>query len=294
MKKNILVIAVICSLNIFLVIPCDAQKPVFQSQEFSVYRDSIVQQKKFIAKAVSSTELTSDYQSPANQFISPRIVFKFSINGKDNEMAPGQDHHYNDLSTNGYAETPLILFGKQYKDPSTVPDNISLAPNTTLKIRLDMRQVLTELKEKGYFSTFKGDKIYKEDLKAVYVAGNAAPLIWDFDNLVNHPQLLMKDEDGDGIYETTITLNVPQEQVKTAPRWNLSKDISAFPQYKSDFPIANAIYNLSLEEMQNAIEPDSTFRTGKEWAGVWTRDIRYSIILSMAYLQPRVAMNSLL
>ena len=294
MKKNILVITVIYSLTIFLVSPCDAQKPVFQSREFSVYRDSIVQEKKFIARAVSSTELTSDYQSPANQFISPRIVFKFSINGKDNEMPPGQDHHYNDLSTSGYAETPLILFGKQYKEPSTVPDNISLAPNTTLKIRLDMRQVLTQLKEKGYFSTFKGDKIYKEDLKAVYVAGNAAPLIWDFDNLVNHPQLLMKDEDGDGIYETTITLNVPQQQAKTAPRWNLSKDISAFPQYKSDFPIANAIYNLSLEEMQNAIEPDSTFRTGKEWAGVWTRDISYSIILSMAYLQPRVAMNSLL
>jgi hypothetical protein len=42
------------------------------------------------------------------------------------------------------------------------------------------------------------------------------------------------------------------------------------------------------------VELDSTFRTGKEWAGVWTRDISYSIILSMAYLQPKVAMNSLM
>ncbi len=41
-------------------------------------------------------------------------------------------------------------------------------------------------------------------------------------------------------------------------------------------------------------EPDSTFRTGKEWAGVWTRDISYSIILSMAYMQPKVAKYSLL
>jgi hypothetical protein len=46
--------------------------------------------------------------------------------------------------------------------------------------------------------------------------------------------------------------------------------------------------------MTKAIEPDSTFRTGKEWAGVWTRDISYSIILSMAYLQPKVAKYSLL
>ncbi|MEO6894762.1 MAG: amylo-alpha-1,6-glucosidase, partial [Ginsengibacter sp.] len=36
-----------------------------------------------------------------------------------------------------------------------------------------------------------------------------------------------------------------------------------------------------------------TFRTGKEWAGVWTRDISYSIILSMGILQPKVAMISL-
>src|SRR6185312_2394805 len=71
------------------------------------------------------------------------------------------------------------------------------------------------------------------------------------------------------------------------------KDISAFPQYHSPDVLSDALYNLALEEMQNAIEPDSTFRTGKEWAGVWTRDISYSIILSMGILQPRVAMISL-
>ena len=72
------------------------------------------------------------------------------------------------------------------------------------------------------------------------------------------------------------------------------KNISAFPKYQSQYPISDAVYNLAIEEMMNAVEPDSTFRTGKEWAGVWTRDISYSIILSMAYLQPQVAKNSLL
>ena len=81
---------------------------------------------------------------------------------------------------------------------------------------------------------------------------------------------------------------------KTSANWSLSKSINAFPQYYSAYPISDAIYNLSLEEMVKAVEKDSTFRTGKEWGGVWTRDISYSIILSMAYLQPRVAMNSLL
>ena len=91
-----------------------------------------------------------------------------------------------------------------------------------------------------------------------------------------------------------MTLNAPEDKQNTAPDWQLTKDISAFPQYHSEYPITDAIYNLSLEEMQKAIEPDSTFRTGKEWAGVWTRDISYSIILSMAYLQPKVAKNSLM
>jgi hypothetical protein len=294
MKKYLIALMIFQFLNFLLVIPCTAQQIIWKSKELNLYRDSIVQQHRFVAKAISSNELYSDYQSPANNFISPRIIFKFSINGKDNEMPPGQDHQYNDLSTSGYAETPLIVFGKQYKDSSITPDNITLAPNTRLKIRLDMRPVLAELKEKGYFTTFKGEKIYNEDLKAVYVAGNTAPLIWDFDNLVNHTGLQLKDEDGDGIYETTLVMNVAEERPKTAPVWKLSKDITAFPQYQSDFPITDAIYNLSLEEMQKAIEPDSTFRTGKEWAGVWTRDISYSIILSMAYLQPRVARNSLL
>lgn len=81
---------------------------------------------------------------------------------------------------------------------------------------------------------------------------------------------------------------------KLAAQWKLSKDISAFPEMKSDYVLSDALYNLSLEEMLNTIEPDSTFRTGKEWAGVWTRDISYSIILSMAFLQPKVAMNSLM
>jgi hypothetical protein len=294
MKKYLVALMIFQFLNFLLVISCTAQQIIWKSKEFNLYRDSIVQQHRFVAKAISSTELYSEYQSPANNFISPRIIFKFSINGKDNEMPSGQDHQYNDLSTSGYAETPLIVFGKQNKDSSITPDNITLAPNTKLKIRLDMRPVLAELKEKGYFTTFKGEKIYNEDLKAVYVAGNTAPLIWDFDNLVNHTGLQLKDEDGDGIYETTLVMNVAEERPKTAPVWKLSKDITAFPQYKSDFPITDAIYNLSLEEMQKAIEPDSTFRTGKEWAGVWTRDISYSIILSMAYLQPRVARNSLL
>jgi Bacterial alpha-L-rhamnosidase 6 hairpin glycosidase domain len=89
-------------------------------------------------------------------------------------------------------------------------------------------------------------------------------------------------------------LNKSRDNNKIASSWKLKRDISAFPQYHSEFKITDALYNLALEEMQNAVEPDSTFRTGKEWGGVWTRDISYSIILSMAVLQPKVAVYSLM
>ena len=76
--------------------------------------------------------------------------------------------------------------------------------------------------------------------------------------------------------------------------WKLSKDISPYPQLITPNKLHTAIYNLGLEEMINAVEPDTTLRTGKEWAGVWTRDVSYSILLSMAYLQPEASRISLM
>lgn len=269
------------------------QKPIWQNKSFTVYPDSIVQ-GNFVAKALSSTQITSNYQSPANEFQSPAISFKFSINGKDNEMKSGTDHHFNCIAANGSCETPVIKFGEQFNDANKISANTYLSPNTLLALKLDMRDVLNAFKKEGYFTTFDGNKIYQQDFKAVYVAGSSAPLIWDFNNLVHHPDLQLKNPDGDGIYETTLILNEDKKEKDLASLWELTKDISNAPQYHSEYLISDAIYKMALEEMQKAIEPDSTFRTGKEWSGVWTRDISYSIILSMAYLQPKVAKYSLM
>lgn len=75
--------------------------------------------------------------------------------------------------------------------------------------------------------------------------------------------------------------------------WNLKNDISEYPQLTTSNILHNAIFNMGLDEMVNAIEPDRTLRTGKEWPGVWTRDVSYSIILAMAALQPEVSRISL-
>jgi hypothetical protein len=41
-------------------------------------------------------------------------------------------------------------------------------------------------------SLIDGDKLDQADFKGVFIAGNAAPLIWDFNNLLNHPELEIK------------------------------------------------------------------------------------------------------
>ena len=76
--------------------------------------------------------------------------------------------------------------------------------------------------------------------------------------------------------------------------WEKKNDHSAFPQLVTPLQVEEAVYNMSIDECINAVEPDGTLRTGLEWGGVWTRDVSYSTILSMAYMQPQAAMTSLL
>lgn len=76
--------------------------------------------------------------------------------------------------------------------------------------------------------------------------------------------------------------------------WKRKNDLTTYPRLTSNNKLHEAIYNMGLDEMVNAVEPDTTLRTGKEWAGVWTRDVSYSIILSMCYMQPEASMISLM
>ena len=76
--------------------------------------------------------------------------------------------------------------------------------------------------------------------------------------------------------------------------WECRNDLSSMPSLETPFLLEEAVYNMALDESINAVEPDGTLRTGLFWGGVWTRDVSYSTILGMAYIQPRAAMTSLL
>ena len=65
-------------------------KTLYQSERYVIYPDR-VEQGGYTATAVSDTEMVSDYRS-INASIDPVIEFKFSINGRDNELPFGVNH----------------------------------------------------------------------------------------------------------------------------------------------------------------------------------------------------------
>lgn len=94
-----------------------------------------------------------------------------------------------------------------------------------------------------------------------------------------------------------IVTNYPNDQSKTikdTSHWRLSKDISSYPKFKSNFLLLDALYNMALEELELNINKNSLFDTGEKWKGVWTRDISYSVILALAITNPEISKRSLL
>ena len=283
MKYKFLVAIFSCFLQVSFAQQITA--PIYENSRFIIYPDSIVQDKKFTARALSAVEITSNYKSPSKEFPTTKVKFKFTLNGSIIEMKAFSDHHFNISKDND--ETPIIKFGEELIDTTTV--EALLKPDSKLKIRVDLSPVLNDFKTKGFYVSYDHDTLFAKDFKAVYVGGETMPMSWNFAQLYTIPQLELKDDDKDGVYETIVSFNPSAALVR-----KFNKDVAAFPQYQSSHTILNAVYNLALEEMINAVEKDSTFRTGIDWPGVWTRDISYSIILSMATLQPKVAMNSLM
>ncbi|MEH6306508.1 glycogen debranching protein [Olivibacter sp. CPCC 100613] len=268
------------------------KKEIFESEAFVLYGDRVVQ-GTFEAKAVSPQELVSNYKSLYYDTLSPRINFKFSINGKDNELPSGIYHSVVVLPTEKTEKIVTIKFGTPYKDETSVPSKAYLASGAKIKIKLDLREVFTAFEKEGFYTNFNGVKIYKEDFSRVYVAGNIKPLLWDFDNLVNHPELEMKDHDGDHIYEITLTIN-PLDKKGDRQRWKLTQDISSFPAYSSPYPLSDALHNMALAELIEKVKPDSTLLVDKNWFNNNGNQINNSIILSLATIAPELAKKILM
>ncbi len=266
----------------------ESTTPIYQNEKFSIFPDRVVQGEN-VAEVISPTRIKSNYKSPASSTYSRLIEFKFSINEKDNELAPGSNHW---VIINEAHESEVIKFG-EVPEPKPDAPATYLPTNYEYTFKVDMSPVLDQFESQGYYEAFDGSRVAKGDFKGFYIAGGSEPLTWDFVNL-GQSGLQLTETDENGIYTITLMLNPFNEADYADKEWNLTQDLSAKPKYESDQPIVDALFNLSLEEAILNIEPDSTLRTGAKWGGVWTRDVSYSILLAFAYHEPEVAKISLM
>ena len=73
-----------------------------------------------------------------------------------------------------------------------------------------------------------------------------------------------------------------------------SKSCSQYGTFIGKDDRETSLYNLAIDNMCQDMEEDGTFRTGELWGGVWTRDVSYSIILSLAHVEPQYSKASLM
>lgn len=266
--------------------------PMFRSDSYSIYPDQ-VEQENFTSRALSTEEITSDYQSQSAA-VDPVIEFKFSINGRDNELPFGVNHQANIYPDSDGSKVLNITFGQKSGPSDSTDISNPLPQNTRVRFRVDFNPVLMSFKEKGFYDDILGNRIFRADFKGLFIAGDTYPLNWDFENIPGNPGLKLEDPDGDGIFEKELTFNVYDPSAHTSSTWKLTSDISRYPAFGSSSTLLSALYKMSLDEMVILMEEDGSFRTGKEWAGVWTRDVSYATVLSLAYLDPERCMNSLM
>lgn len=275
---------------LLLMSACQSQEsdtPIYQNEKFSIFPDRVMQGEN-VAEVISPTKIKSNYKSPASSSYSRLIEFKFSINEKDNELAPGSNHWV----VIGEERETQVTFGK-VPDPKPSAPADFLPTNYEYTFKVDMSPVLEQFESQGYYETFDGSRVAKDDFKGFFIAGGSEPMTWDFVNL-GQSGLQLSETDEPGIYTITLVLNPFNEADYADKEWTLAQDISAKPKFESDQPLVDALFNLSLEEAILNIEPDSTLRTGAKWGGVWTRDVSYSILLAFAYHEPEVAKISLM
>ena len=65
-----------------------------------------------------------------------------------------------------------------------------------------------------------------------------------------------------------------------------------YPQFTSDNTMANAVYNLTMQEVYQA-STTGVLLTGVNWTSVWTRDTAMAVLNSLAWIVPGISATSL-
>lgn len=259
-----------------------------------VVTDTSVVQGRFVAVARSRDTIVSSYPRAARE-----VRFRFSINGLENEFPGGTEHTIYLRPRDGLLVTPLYRFGVESAPPPPTPESAAASEEGTARVRfrVDLRHVRQALRDSGFYDPPLGARIMRGDLRHVYVLGDPAPLSWDYAALRPGIPAELTDADGDGIYEGEVPIATEYTRPATADGhgiWARQLDVSRYPQLRSSQRLQDAIYRLSLEELQQLVRDDGALSAGAKWPGVWTRDISLAGVLSLSMVAPDAMRRSLL
>ncbi|MDQ4079769.1 MAG: glycogen debranching protein, partial [Gemmatimonadota bacterium] len=256
--------------------------------------DTSVVQGPFTAVAVTRDRIETNYPRAPLE-----VMFKFSINGEDNEFPPGTDHMIYVRPRAGKITTPIYVFGRTDAPRTPLPDDAPPSEEGTAQVtfRLDMRHVLASFRARGVYDPPNGSPIRRRDFEGVYIVGNVEPLTWDFSALEPESRFELTDPNRDGIY----TVTLPFETAYTRPAddsgravWVRKRDIARFPELTSSQRLIDALYRLSLEELTQLRRDDGALMGGAKWQGIWTRDVSWGTLLGVAAIAPDDVRQSLM
>lgn len=250
---------------------------IVENENYIVTADSVVE-GQWSAKALSDTHIITNYPTATADSIPNIIKVRLAINCRDNELLPAS-YHYIDLDNT--TDTTVI----KVCHPDTVKrePTHNIARPQSLKFMVDLSEMKTALNGKGYFVTPTSDTIYTQDFQGVWLTANVAPLNVEATQCWNHPELIIDDSsDVSDLHQVEVPLEVPT--IPIAQEWKIDIPSSNAPLYSSKQTILNALYNMSVNELEKPVSQPMHFMVAQEC---------YTIALSHAYLDPQKSMDLL-
>lgn len=210
---------------------------IFDAGSYVVYSDSIVEGDKQVVVLNPGT-LESNFNCVDPLVVPDTLRFRFAINGQDNEMG----YSYWHKQSIGCPDSLFLhQFGIIVDQELTTKNNRSL--KDSVLIRLDMRPIINDFSNRGYYVTKTQDTIFKEYFNGVWIVSNDRPL---------HRDLALKMHDrGDTIYESTIHFDGTVAPNYFNPFVSVKSLPTSYPAFTSKINILNTAYNIAINRVDS-------------------------------------------
>lgn len=251
MKKSIIILISVMAVALATAMTAcdDAAKNndyLYQRGSYTIYKDSIVD-GNYSAHVINEGTIESNFNVTDSVELPEVVRFRFAINGEDNEMSA---FHWHEQLINNSDSGVIHQFGVENKLQKSDLLNKHDIDKSKLIVRLDMRPVLRQLKETGYYVTRINDTIYQANFKGVWLTGDTPPLHSDVKRLHLHSHLQLKDR-GDSIYELTVKFNKIIHPDYFENKVSVNSLPQESPTFISRIGIFDACYNIAVSRLDS-------------------------------------------